>query len=158
MSQLIETIKPLGEVERIIEYSDGTPTKIEVFKNTVLRRGKTALAKTLANDLGGAFTFYVHQMVFGNAGTSGGAPRFVNTDRNNLFCGVPIVAKPVIASLDGSQVIFTSVLTFADVVGDILNEMAIVMYNEDFYSMVTFPDLTKTGSMQITWNWRLSFV
>jgi hypothetical protein len=24
--------------------------------------------------------------------------------------------------------------------------------------MVTFPDLTKTDSIQVVWNWRLSFV
>jgi hypothetical protein len=97
-------------------------------------------------------------MIFGNAGTTGGATRFVNTDRNALFCGTPVVRKPVISTVDGTQVILTSVLTFSNAVGEVLNEMALAMYNEELYSMVTFPDFTKTGSMQITWNWRLTFV
>lgn len=152
-----ELIRPIGEVERIIEYSDGTK-QIDHFKNTVLRRGRIALAKCLANDVGGSFSYYIHQMIFGTGGTTGGTPRFVNSDRNGLFCGSPVASKPVVSSLDGTQVIFTSVLTFSSAVGEVLNEMALMMYNEDLYSMVTFPDLTKTSSMQITWNWRLNFV
>ncbi len=155
---ILDNVKPIGEVERIIEYSDGTPTQVEYFKNTVLRRGKIALAKTLANELGDSFSFYIHQMIFGNAGTSGGSPRYINTDRNNLFCGAPLISKPVVSTTDGTQAIFTSVLTFTDVAGEILNEMALLMYNEDIYSMVTFPDLTKTSSMQITFNWLINFV
>jgi hypothetical protein len=151
-----DTIRPIGTIERIVEYLDGSKEST-IINNTVLRRGKAALASCLANDLGGNFTFYINQMVFGTGGTSGGTPRFVNTDRNALFCGVPIASKNVISTVDGTQVILTSVLTFSDPVA-VLNEMALVMYNEDFYSMCTFPDFTKTDAMQVTFNWRINFV
>jgi hypothetical protein len=39
-----------------------------------------------------------------------------------------------------------------------LNEMALQMANGDLYSMVSFPDLTKTSEMSIIWNWTLSFI
>lgn len=153
-------IKPIGEVERIIEYSDGSPKEVKYFRNTILKNGRIALAKSLANDIGGSYAFYISKMIFGTGGTSGGAERFVNADRNALFCGIPPAncIKPVIASTDVTQVIFTSVLTFEDAIGLILNEMALMMANEQLYSMVTFPDFTKTGAMQVTWNWRLNFV
>lgn len=157
MNEINDIIRPIGTVERIVEYLDGTKEESVFIPNTVLRRGKAALAKCLANDLGGNFTFYIDKMVFGTGGTSGGTPRFVNTDRNALFSGVPVSSKNVISTVDGTQVILTSVLTFSDPVA-VLNEMALVMYNEDFYSMITFPDFTKTESMQVTFNWRLNFI
>jgi hypothetical protein len=75
--------------------------------------------------------------------------------------GVTRVSKPVISTIDpniSSQVIFTSVITKEEGNGYPLNEMALKMANDDLYSMVTFPDLNKTNSMQIVFNWRISFV
>ena len=57
-----------------------------------------------------------------------------------------------------SQIILTSVLATGDAVGETLNEMALQMATGDLYSMVTFPDLTKTDQMSIIWNWTLSFI
>jgi len=55
-------------------------------------------------------------------------------------------------------VVFTSVLDYDEANGFQINEMALQMNNGDLYSMSTFADLNKTSSMQITWNWKLSFV
>jgi hypothetical protein len=99
-------------------------------------------------------------MLFGDGGTSGGTLKYVDTQRTGLF-GITRASKPVISQIDPnipSQVVFTSVLTFDDANGYALNEMALQMSNGDLYSMVTFADLNKTSSMQITFNWRLSFV
>ncbi|MCL5459921.1 hypothetical protein M3M33_14890, partial [Loigolactobacillus coryniformis] len=85
-----------------------------------------------------------------------GSTKFVATSRNGLF-GITQASKPVIASVDPnipSQVIFTSVISFSEANGAVLNEMALQMATGNLYSMVTFPDLTKTAQMQITWNWR----
>jgi hypothetical protein len=96
-------------------------------------------------------------MQFGSNGTTGGVPRFVNADRNALF-GTTQLSKAVTASRDEAQVIFTTVITFSELVDTVINEMALQMANGDLYSMVTFPDFTKTAQMQITYNWRLNFV
>jgi hypothetical protein len=159
MNEISEIIKTAGEVERIIEYADGRKDVL-VFRNTILRKGREALAASLANEIGDSYDFYISRMLFGDGGTNGGETKFVNTNRNGLF-GIARASKPVISSIDPeipSQVIFTSVIAFSEANGYILNEMALQMNNEDLYSMVTFPDLSKTEQMQITWNWRLSFV
>lgn len=154
-----EQIKTKGDVEMIIDYRDGRQTVLD-FPNTILLLGRRALAKSLANAIGGSYQFYVTRMLFGDGGTSDGVKRFVDVGRNGLF-GVTRLSKPAIANIDNSiptQVIFTSVVTFEDAVGVALNEMALQMANGDLYSMVTFPDQNKTIDMQITFNWRLNFI
>lgn len=156
-----DCVRPVGEVEMIIEYADGRATEVHQFKNCVLRKGREALAKTLARELGDEFEFYVNRMDFGDSGTTGGVPKYVDSSRNGLFCGAPKVSKPIISSFNAnlsSDVIFTSVIAYDEGNGYSLSEMALRMANGDYYSMVTFPDLGKTSLMQITWNWRLSFV
>lgn len=152
-------IKAKGDVEMIIDYKSGEQKVID-FPNTVLTAGRRALALTLANQLGDDFQFYITRMLFGDGGTQGGVKKYVNSGRNGLF-GVTRLSKPVLANLDtniATQVIFTSVITFDEAIGVVLNEMALQMANSDIYSMVTFSDLTKTAEMQITFNWRLNFV
>jgi hypothetical protein len=152
------TIRPKGEVEMIIKYADGEETRH--FHNAVLRKGKEALAASLANDIGASYDFFISRMLFGDGGSSSGVPKFVNTERNGLF-GITRAIKPVISTIDPnmlSQVVFTSVLDYDEANGITLNEMALQMNNGDLYSMATFADLNKTSSMQITWNWRNSFV
>jgi len=152
-------IKPQGCVEAIIEYQNGDK-KIIQFKNAVLNKGREALAASLANEVDAVFSYYVNRMVFGDGGTSGGVTKFVNTNRNGLF-GTTQASKPVISAVDPnipSQVVFTSVISYSEANGSVLNEMALQMASGDFYSMVTFPDLNKTPQMQLTFNWRLSFV
>jgi len=158
--EINNSLKPRGDVEGIIEYNSGKKVLI-AFPNTVVKWGREALAASLANDLPDGFNYYVNRMIFGNAGTSSGVPKFVDANtRNGLFCGDPIVNRPVISAVDPdipSQVVFTSIITYTGA-SIILNEMALQLANGNLYSMVTFPDLTLTEDMQITWNWRLSFV
>jgi hypothetical protein len=159
MKELHEPLKVIGTVERVIEYSDGSKEVSEV-RNTILRKGREALASSLANSIGSTYNFYINKMIFGDGGTSGGTLKVVDSSRTGLF-GVTRASKPVISSVDTnmpSQVVFTSVLSFDDANGYAINEMALQMSNGDLYSMVNFADLNKTSSMQITFNWRLSFV
>ena len=159
MKEINEDLKPCGFVQYIIDYKSGE-RKIVEFNNTVLTKGREALASCLARDVGEGFNLYVNRMLFGDGGTSGGTTKFVSSSRNGLF-GITQASKPVIASIDTnipSQVIFTSVIAFTEANGAVLNEMALQLATGDLYSMVTFPDLTKTAQMQLTFNWRLSFV
>ena len=154
-----ENVKCKGEVQVLIEFLDGSNDKIE-FRNTILQTGREALAMSLANKVGNDFDFFINRMLFGDGGTTGGAPRVVSPERNGLF-GTTRISKPVVANIDannGSQVIFTSVVTFDEGNGFTLNEMALQLHTGDLYSMATFPGITKTAQMQITWNWRLSFI
>lgn len=154
-----EGLAAKGHVQAVIEYKTGEKEIIE-FPNTVLTNGRQALAACLANEIGDQFDFYISRMLFGDGGTAGGATKYVNASRNGLF-GVTRAAKPVIATIDpniSTQVIFTSVIPYDEANGYALNEMALKMANDDIYSMVTFADINKTSQMQITWNWRLSFV
>jgi hypothetical protein len=156
----LETLfKPKGDVEVIIDYKDGV-RDFRYFPNTVLNNGKGVLCKTLAGDIGTSFTYYVCKMVFGDNGTIGEVPRFVDAARDGLF-GPAVIAKSVIANIDPlapTQVIFTSILTYEDAVGATLNEMGLQLADESYFSVATFGDITKTDLMQITWNWKLSFV
>lgn len=154
-----EDIKAIGSVAGIIEYKNGEKKEF-YFKNTVLSKGRQALASSLARSFQGEYEFYISRMVFGDGGTSGGTKKYVNTNRNGLF-GTEVASKPVVSTVDPNlpnQVTFTSVLRFNEANGSALNEMALKMSSGDLYSMVTFPDLNKTSEMQITFNWRLSFV
>jgi hypothetical protein len=149
----------IGDVDALIEYKDGRKEEISIH-NTVLRAGRRALAKTLANQLGDDFVFYITRMVFGDGGTQGGVKKYVNSDRNGLF-GTTRLSKPVLANIDATvstQVIFTSVIKYEEAIGVVLSEMGLQLANGDLYSMTTFSDLTKTADMQITYNWRINFV
>ncbi len=155
-------VQPKGEVELIISHDNGTQEKF-LFKNTVLGKGREALASCLANEIGDAFEFYVDRMIFGSTGTMpNGTPKYVAAERTGLF-GSTVLSKPVIASIDPdtkSQVIFTSIVLSSEpsLTTTVLNEMALQMHNGDLYSMVTFPDVSKTSTMQLQFNWRLSYV
>jgi hypothetical protein len=158
-----EIMKPHGDVEIIIEGLDGSFTKLvkKIYvRNTILATGRLALAASIANDFEGPYNFFVHQMIFGDGGTTAGTPLYVQSSRNSLF-GTTRASKFVSASIDPnnqSQVTFTSVLTFNDANGYSLNEMALVMNTGDFYSMTTFSDINKTSAVQITFNWTISFI
>lgn len=154
-----DPVQARGDVEIITDWRDGRRAVADV-RNTVLLAGRRALARTLANSLGGTFQFYVTRMLFGDGGTTDGVKKFVNANRDGLF-GVTRLSKPALANIDTSvpaQVIFTSVIKFDEGVGLTLNEMALQMANGDLYSMVTFPDLNKTEDLQVTFNWRLNFI
>ena len=151
--------KCYGHVFARIEHKCGKIEEIN-FKNTILKKGREALASSLSNNVGNPYDFYISRMIFGDGGYTSGQTKYVESSRNGLF-GITRASKSVISSLDSnvpSQATFTSVLTYSDANGYALNEMALQMNNGELYSMVTFPDLTKTDSIQVVWNWRLSFV
>lgn len=128
--------------------------------NRILRSGRINLAKALSNNFGESFEYFIAGISFGSGGTSAGSPRYVDDTRNGLF-GPTVISKPVIASINPelpTQVTFTSVITFDEAVGSVINEMALKMRNGDYFSMATFGDITKSSSMQLTWNWRISFI
>jgi len=155
-----ESLGCRGDVEAFIEFRDGSRKNLE-FRNTILRKGREALVLSLANRIGDDFDFFISRMLFGDGGLVGSSPKSVPTDRNGLFCGGAKVIKPVVANVDpnnGSQLVLTSVVSFDEGNSFTLNEMALQMNNGDLYSMATFPGITKTQQMQITWNWRLSFI
>ena len=148
-----------GTIQGKIEYKNGNKEFIN-FNNAILRTGRAALALALSNRVGDDFDFFISKMIFGDGGTNGGVPKQVGDERSGLF-GSARVIRPVISNIDTNnetQVIFTSVIPFDEGNGFELNEMALQLNNGDFYSMATFPGISKTSGMQITWNWRLSFI
>ncbi len=152
-------VKSKGTVECIVEYKDGSQEILD-FNNTILQNGKIALANSITNAVNDPFDFYVNSMVFGTQGASGGTPKFVDASRTGLF-GPTLLTKNVISSIDTAApttAIFTSVITFTEANGNALNEMGLKLKNGDIYSMLTFPDLNKTSLMQLTFNWRISFL
>lgn len=154
-----DEIKTRGDVEGIIEYKDGRK-ETKCFHNAILRKGREALASSLANEFGSEFNFFINRMLFGDGGTVTGTPKFVEDSRNGLF-GVTQVIKPILSTIDvnnPTQVVFTSVVAFSEGNGFTLNEIALQMNDGDLYSMATFAGIAKTSQMQITWNWRLSFI
>jgi hypothetical protein len=161
-SNFFDVTKPLGGIVALIEYKDRHKTpEVLRFPNVVLNRGRMTLAGFLAGQLTQQ-NIFVKNMLFGDGGYDHqqGLKRNVDSDRNSLF-GVTRVSKPVVAQIDPmvpTQAIFTAVITFEEANGSTLNEMALQLSDQNFFSMATFPDLGKTNQMQITWNWRLSFV
>lgn len=154
-----DTIRPVGDVGILTEYRNGTREMLNV-QNTVLLAGRRALTSSLAGNIDDTYQFFINRMLFGDGGTQGGVKKYVDAGRDGLF-GVTQVSKPVLANIDSyipTQAIFTSVIKFDEAVGITLNEMALQMANGDLYSMTTFPDLSKTSDMQITFNWRLNFI
>ncbi len=154
-----DKIAPKGSIEMIVQERIGDK-KVTYFHNTVLRKGREALASSLANEVGSSYDFYIARMIFGDGGTSMSVPKFVNTERNGLF-GITRAIKPVTSTIDSNlptQVVFTSILDYDDAVGYTLNEMALQMNSGNLYSLSTFADFNKTSNQQITFNWRLSFV
>lgn len=156
-----------GDIEVIVESDSRVVDRLE-FRNTILRTGREALALSLANRTGGDFDFFVSRMLFGDGGANAGVPKSVQTDRTSLF-GTTRVNKPVIANIDpnnASQVVFTSVVSYDEGNGFGLNEMALQLHGSvpsggsspSLYSMATFPGISKTSLMQLTFNWRISFI
>ena len=125
-------ILSLGDIEIIQEWKDGRRNSYDI-ENTILLTGRRALCKSLANQIGDSYQFYITRMLFGDGGTQSGVKKYVNAGREGLF-GVTRLSKPAIAGIDGSiptQVILSSVITFDEIIGVTLNEMALQMANGD---------------------------
>lgn len=157
--EIFDITKPLGGIIATIEYKT-KPQEMYRFPNTVLAKGRESLAAFLINQNVNKIV-YVQNMLFGDGGLDReNIKKTVSDDRNSLF-GITRVSKPVVAQIDPlarTQAIFTAVISFDEANGNSLNEMALQLNNGDLFSMATFPDIGKTDQMQITWNWRLSFV
>jgi len=154
-----ELINPVGQVFIEVKDANGNIEYI-VAKNKILRLGRIGLAKAITNDFGAFFDLFVISMVFGSGGTSGGTPRVVEDTREGLF-GPTILTKGVISTIDPvipTQATFTSVVTFDEAIGQTINEMALQLHSEDFFSMVTFGDISKSISIQLTFNWKINFI
>lgn len=158
---MIDQLKLKGrlEMELVTEDRETGELQTTYYKcnNAVLRRGREALAASLA---GPSEDLYISRMLFGDGGTTDGVPKVINTERNGLF-GTVRATKVVISSINpqlASEVVFTSVLTYDDANGYHINELGLRMQNNDLYSMATFPGFSKTSSMQVTMNWIITFV
>tara|TARA_Y100000034_G_scaffold132113_1_gene194331 strand:+ start:3031 stop:3510 length:480 start_codon:yes stop_codon:yes gene_type:complete len=155
---LTNFIAPKGIITIEVENENGYKYEL-TCNNTVLDAGRAALAQSLANDFGDSYQFYIKAMRFGNGGTAGGVPITVTSARTGIF-GTAVAEKSIISLVNptlASQAVFTTVLKF-DEANDTINELALVMANDSLYSLATFEGISKTSSMQITFNWRLSFV
>lgn len=145
-----------GHVFVTIE-EDGKKEIID-FPNQILRTGRYAVASALANSFSGSFDLYVGSMVFGTNGNVGGVPKEVEDTRTGLF-GAVLLTKPIIASINEdlpSQVTFTSVMSFTEGNGSAISEMALVLSNDDYFSMASSGDISKTSTRQLTFNWRIT--
>ena len=130
------------------------------FKNCVINLGKYSIVKGLTNEYGGAFELYVSSMLFGTNGAVGGTPRVVEGIQTGMF-GPAVISKPVVARPNDTlpnQAVFTAVLLKTDAVGEVLNEMALQLQDGTVFSVATFGDITKSNTMQMTWNWRITFI
>lgn len=155
MQNYTDIAKMIGEITAKIEYKNKSTELIE-FPNAILNKGRTAMVNHLTN----TSPVYVANMLFGDGGVQKGIKQTVNVDRNSLF-GITRIKKPVVAQVDPlefTQAMFTSVITFEEGNGHTLNEMALQLSNDDLFSMATFPNLSKSELMQITWVWRINFV
>ena len=66
-----------GKIFVTVQNIDGSVATMAV-KNKVLLLGRVALAESLANQFGTQYQFYIARILFGNQGTVGGTPRFVD--------------------------------------------------------------------------------
>jgi len=154
-----DVISAKGTIKVIITHLDGKTEEIN-FNNQILTLGKQAMTSSLANNIGGFFNFYINRMIFGNSGTVGGVPRVVDASRTGLF-GPTLISKSIVSSVDattGTNLTLTAVIAFSELVGSVINEMAILTADGNAFSMATFGDLTKSSTTQLTFNWQLSFI
>jgi hypothetical protein len=157
MTCVNENIYQRGDVEIIVDHKDGRQESFWA-RNAILTTAKNAQAKTLTNDIGQVFQYYIDRMIFGTNGTLSGAPKVVEASRTGLF-GSTLVSKPVMSTVNPqmlNQAIFTVVMGFDEGNGSIINEMALVMKDGNLYSMVTLGGISKNSTIQITFNWRVS--
>jgi hypothetical protein len=145
-----DTAQVYGLIKETIKYKDGKTEKYQ-FYNTILKTGKTTMAKLLTKE---EENLFVTNMVFGD----GGNGKEISVDQNALF-GITRVNKKVVSQvINDTEASFTAEIGFNEANGYTLNEMALMLNNEQLYSMAIFPDLTKTEQISIVWEWTLNFV
>ena len=157
MTEQTKNVAGFGEI--ICDWDDGR-REIIPFKNKILDGGREAMSRSLANQFGGIYRYWVRNMVFGSGGTAGGVTRYVDSFRTGLF-GPVVISKPVISTINPSltsQAIFTSVLLYGDANGQTVNEMGLQLDNESYFSLTTFDDIVKQSNIQLTFNWKVQWV
>jgi hypothetical protein len=68
---ICDQIHPVGDIERIVEWRDGSRDVVD-YHNTILLTGRRALTKSLANAIEDTYEFYITRMLFGDGGTQAG--------------------------------------------------------------------------------------
>ena len=155
MNKISNEIEAIGNVYLTVLNDNGTTAKVKI-KNKVLNTGVLAMVKALSNSFGGDFNLYISRMLFGTNGTSSGTPKVVEETRTGLF-GTTAAAKSVVSniSVDGKRISFSATLLKTDMVGETLNKMALELADGNLFSMTTFGDISKTNTMQLTWDWEI---
>ena len=154
-----DCIKMRGDVDIIIDNIYGNREFFSV-KNAILTTAKNPHANALCNEIGQTYQYYISDMIFGTNGTLSGAPKVVEASRTGLF-GATLISKSVISTVNSqalNQAIFTAVVGFDEGNGNVINEMALVMKNGDLYSMVTLGGISKDSTIQVTFNWRITWI
>ena len=152
-----ELLIPKGHIRASIKYKNNT-TKTLLFKNQVLNKGKSFLARCLLEEYKG--TLHVANMLFGDGGTVNGTPKDVFPSAESLN-GVTRIKKSIVSQIDPEspmEAIFTVIIGEEEGNDFTINEMGLELSDGSLFSLSTFADLNKTASMQITWNWRLMFI
>lgn len=156
---MYDVIRQYGEVDVTIQNKNGIENTFTI-KNAILTNAKNAHANAVCNNIGQTYQYYISNMIFGTNGTLNGSPKVVETSRSGLF-GSTLVNKQVMSTINpqmSNQGIFTAVIGFDEGNGSIINEMALMMKNGELYSMVTLGGISKDSTIQIIFNWRISFV
>ena len=139
------------------DAESGSVVERVVRNNTVLLGGRASLIAALKDGSSGASK--VAYMRFGVGGEEGGVPRIVSPSRTTLFGAAGsllAVNSPSYSALYPDQVTFTSIVNKDTLNGNSLNEAALVLEDQTtLFSMITFPGMSKTSSIQFTLNWTI---
>ena len=154
-----EDIKTKGSIEIIVKNIKTNKIETRYKNNTVLLSGKANMAKCLASEVNDPFDFYINSMEFGTGGLDGGTPKTVNSDLNSLYtsAGVEVLVGRSWSNSLPQEASFTGTLNSETANGIDLSEAALKMADGTYFSLATFPALSKTSDLQITLNWTIIF-
>jgi len=154
-----ESINSKGFVDIIVRDMKTNKVVKECRQNTVLSSGKTLMARSLAGEVNDPFDFYISSMEFGIGGLDGSTPKTVSSGLTSLYlsAGVEVLVGRSWSNSAPTQATFTGTLNTETGNGLDINEAALKSANGDLFSMITFPSLSKTSSLQITLNWTIVF-
>jgi hypothetical protein len=152
-----ELLHPKGCIQALIKYKNDK-TEILRFKNQVLNKGKSFLARCLLEE--NKNTVHVANMLFGDGGTVNGMPKEVSPSVEHLS-GVTRIKKAVVSQIDPEspmQAIFTVIIGEEEGNDFTMNEMGLELSDGSLFSLSTFADFNKTDQMEITWSWSIEFM
>lgn len=154
-----ESINSQGFVEIVVTDVKTNEVTERHHQNTVLLSGKSLMARSLAGEVNDPFDFYIYSMEFGVGGLDGSTPKTVNAGLTSLHLGsgVEVLVGRAYSNSSPTQATFTGTLNTETGNGLNINEAALKTANGTLFSMITFPNLSKTSSQQITLNWTIVF-